>query len=138
MLCPRCKILMQFSTQERTVRDRQIEIWNIYRCSKCGFQEKKLNRNIGVSEFLENTEGLGQLDTMEREIESRKQSETGCILCGNPPVTLGIFVPKKSKVEPLRPRKTYPYGLCKKHSDSHEEPGQLDKIEKEIERRRKE
>jgi len=138
MLCPRCKILMQFSTQERTVRDRQIKIWDMYRCPKCGFQEKKLNRNIRVSEFLENTEGLGQLDTMEREIESRRQSETGCILCGDTLVTLGIFVPKKSKVEPLRPRKTYPYGLCQKHSDSHEKPGQLDKIEKEIERRLKE
>jgi len=138
MLCPRCKILMQFSTQERIVGDREIEIWDIYRCPKCGFQEKKLNRSITVSEFLENTKGLGQLDTMEREIRSKKQSEIRCILCGDALVTLGIFVPKKSKVEPLRPRKIYPYGLCQKHSDSHEEPGQLDKIEKEIERRLKE
>ena len=71
MLCPRCKILMQFSTQERTTRNRQIEIWDIYRCPKCGFQEKKLNRSFGVSEFLENTEGLGQLDTIEKEVERR-------------------------------------------------------------------
>ena len=138
MLCPRCKILMRFSTQERIVENRQIEIWDIYRCPKCGFQEKKRNRSIGVFEFLENTKGLGQLDTMEHEIESRRQSETGCILCRGAPVILSIFVPKKSKVEPLRPRKTYPYLLCQKHFDSHEEPGQLDKIEEEIERRLKE
>jgi len=69
MLCPRCKILMRFSTQERIVRDRQIEIWDIYRCPKCGFQGKKLSRSIGVSEFLENTKGLGQLDRIEKEVE---------------------------------------------------------------------
>jgi len=64
---------MAFLTQERITGNRQIEIWDIYRCPKCGFQEKKLGRSIGVSEFLENTEGLGQLDAMEREIQSRKQ-----------------------------------------------------------------
>lgn len=71
MLCPRCKVLMRFSTQERIVQGRQIKIWDIYRCPKCGFQEKKLSRRIGISEFLENTEGLGQLDTIEREVERR-------------------------------------------------------------------
>lgn len=71
MLCPRCKILMRFVTQERIMEDRQIEIWDIYRCPKCGFQEKKLSRSIGVSEFLENTEGLGQLDKIEEEVERR-------------------------------------------------------------------
>jgi len=70
-------------------------------------------------------------------LQSKKKSKTGCILCGDAPVLIGIFVPKKSKVEPSKPRRTYPYGLCQKHSDSHEEPGQLDKIEKEIERRLK-
>ena len=62
---------MLFSTQERSVENRQIKIWDIYRCPKCGFQEKKLSRKIGVSEFLENTEGLGQLDTIEKEVERR-------------------------------------------------------------------
>jgi len=53
------------------MEDRQIEIWDIYRCPKCGFQEKKLSRSIGVSEFLENTEGPGQLDKIEEEVERR-------------------------------------------------------------------
>jgi len=46
MLCPRCKILMSFSTQEREHSHDETQVFEIYRCSKCGFQERQLGHTI--------------------------------------------------------------------------------------------
>ena len=48
--CPRCKTLLMFSTQETETSQGKTVRYNIYRCDKCGYQEKRRPRVGAINE----------------------------------------------------------------------------------------
>ena len=48
--CPRCKILLMFSTQETETSHGKVVRYNIYRCGKCGYQERRGLRDGATNE----------------------------------------------------------------------------------------
>jgi len=48
--CPRCKILLIFSTQETETSQGKTVRYDIYRCGSCNYQEKRLSQVALVNE----------------------------------------------------------------------------------------
>lgn len=69
----------------------------------------------------------------DKELDDRLR--VPCIVCGGPPVGIGIFSPTASWVsERGLPNKPIPYTVCEKHCDLHDTAA-LDVVEAAINRR---